>query len=495
MPYIKHIETKRISARTYYGRFCVLPLPAGQGITLGNALRRILLGDLVGFAATSANLAGASHEFDTLPGIRESVLEILLNIKQLVFKQISSRPKDTNRFAMRASLNLTGPATVTAKDLVLPSWMKVVDPSQYIATLASGASLEFEIQLSQGSGYRLRRTSLVPPGFTLPPPRDPLEPENDSKSETKSKSKGKSKNTSTSDVQLADTDVNAQIIDTDSNSTETEKEAPHIPSMRDDHMTLHIDAVFFPVTRVNYRVEEEVINGRRREELVIDIWTNGSLSPRKALDQAAVILIRMLASLQAPPPLLIEPEKKPTTKTIAKEIALTPIESLDLSVRSFNCLKRANITNVGKLIAYTRQELLQLKNFGTKSASEVVDVLNSRFKLALKGEEVTDQEQVVNQPSSQIATKKGARKKVNRASRPIDSKETRRSRNPVKSTASEVPEKMLRKSSKTKVKAPKSETLPKPSKSANLQQAEESLQVPKLRRKSELSSSQNPEET
>lgn len=355
MPQIVHMETKRISARTYYGRFCVEPLPIGQGITLGNALRRALLGDLTGVAASSANIVGAVHEFSTLQGVRESVLEILLNLKQIVFKKIGLRPKTAEEGEVMATLDVQGPATILANDLMVPNWVKIVDPSQYIATISTDAKLTLQIYLSEGTGYRMKRVALTPPVFAA-----------------------------------------------------EENKA----SITDGRMKLHIDALFLPVTRVNYRVEENVVQGRRQEQLMLEIWTNGSLSPRQALDQAAVTLIRTLGSLQAPPRGLVE--RLPALQASTDQVPhlLRTIESLELSVRSSNCLKRANINTVGELIKYSREDLLQLKNFGTKSANEVVQVLAEQMGLTLRGE-VLDLSNLpaITEDITEVTTSKKAMKK------------------------------------------------------------------------------------
>jgi DNA-directed RNA polymerase alpha subunit len=438
MPQIIHMETKRISARTYYGRFCVEPLPIGQGVTLGNALRRVLLADLVGIAPTSANIVGAVHEFSTLPGIRESVLEILLNIKQIVFKQISLRPKDPELALMRANLNVDGPGRVTAKDLIVPEWIKVVDPSQYIATLASRANLTLEIQLSKGTGYRTKRKGLIPPGFSVAVAKELSETETSDKLDTPLKA------TSTLPSQSQPIDLQPISAEVDQSSQDQAIPPTDLlaPSKTHQHMTLHIDALFFPVMRVNYRVEELVIDGRRKEELILEIWTNGSLSPRQALHQAVVNMMLMFASIQARPRKLPEPLQKssPTGGGLSKEIASVTIESLDLSVRSFNCLKRANINTVGKLISYSRHDLLQLKNFGTKSANEVVEILKKRFQLALKGEELPTQvhvsmeDKVTNKSTEQAIEQKKLRRKDKSLSQDqLISEETRKSPKSIKS--------------------------------------------------------------
>ena len=324
------METKRMSARTYYGRFCVEPLAVGQGITLGNALRRVLLGDLPGIAATSVQLVGAPHEFCTLPGIRESVLEILLNVKQLVFSSKTRHHAPTVGY-----LHVEGPLTARAQHLHLPPSIRAVDPDQPIATVAPDTTLDLQLRLDEGTGYCLRR------GVGQPVPSDP-------------------------------------------SSTEIAEEGAH--------EALAVDALFMPVTRVNYRVDERVMPGGRQERLILEVWTNGSLSPRRAIEQATGVLIRLIGGLQATKsssvgrsrPARSASASSPSTKGESRDPRHEQtIESLDLSVRSYNCLKRANIQTVGELLAWSRDDLLQLKNFGAKSATEVVHVI-SQLGLALR---------------------------------------------------------------------------------------------------------------
>lgn len=308
-----------MSARTCYGRFCVEPLAVGQGITLGNALRRALLGDLPGVAATSVQVVGAPHEFCTLPGVRESVLEILLNIKQLVFASQTRQAHPTLGY-----LHVEGPVTATADHLSLPPTIEAVDPSQYIATVAAGSTLDLKLRLEEGTGYRLKRGAGAP---------------------------------------LPTEDAGA-------------------------HDALAVDALFMPVTRVNYRVDERAPGGVRQERLILEVWTNGSVSPRRAIDQAAGTLIRLLGALQSgrpAAPLATGPsEPSPAWADRRDPRYEQTLESLELSVRSYNCLKRANIQTVGDLLEWSREDLLQLKNFGAKSATEVVEVVE-QLGLSLRG--------------------------------------------------------------------------------------------------------------
>lgn len=314
-----------MSARTCYGRFCVEPLAVGQGITLGNALRRALLGDLPGVAATSVQVVGAPHEFCTLTGVRESVLEILLNIKQLVFASRTRHPHPTLGY-----LHVEGPLTATAEHLHLPTSIEAVDPSQYIATVGPGATLDLKLRLEEGTGYRLKR------GAGAPLPTE-------------------------------------DMVDSQASSNQD---------------ALAVDALFMPVTRVNYRVDERAPGGVRQERLILEVWTNGSVSPRRAIDQAAGTLIRLLGALQSGRP-AAAPATGPSEPAPVWTDRRDPryeqtLESLELSVRSYNCLKRANIQTVGDLLEWSKEDLLQLKNFGAKSLTEVVHIVD-QLGLALRG--------------------------------------------------------------------------------------------------------------
>jgi DNA-directed RNA polymerase subunit alpha len=283
------------------------PLERGQGTTLGNALRRVLLSNLEGAAITAVRIAGVTHEFATVPGVREDVLDILLNMKKVVLKSYSSQPQIGRLLAQ-------GPMTVTAEHFELPSDVEVVDPSQYIATLSPNSTLEMEFRIEKGKGYR-------------------------------SVDKGRDDSTALDFMQ--------------------------------------IDSVFMPVRKVNYSVEDaRVGDAMEKDRLIMEVWTNGSLTPQEALSQAASILVDLFNPLKE---ITIEPldkeddeDKDPTNQI--------PIEELQLSVRAYNCLKRAQINSVADLLDYSQEDLLEIKNFGAKSAEEVVEALRQRLGITLPQE-------------------------------------------------------------------------------------------------------------
>ena len=302
------VETKTDNKTQHqYSKFVLEPLERGQGITVGNALRRVLLSNLEGTAVTATRIAGVTHEFATVPGVREDVLEILLNLKELVFRSYSSGPHI-------ARLAAIGPKTITAGDFDVPSEVEVVDPTGYVATLADGAKLEMEIRIERGVGYRI--------------------------------------------VDLEKEDVSSLDF-------------------------LQIDAVFMPVSKVKYTVEETRLDeGENKDRLILEITTNGSIKPDEALSQAATILVGLfhpLGDLNIQP----SPEEKEEEEDPNGQI---PIEELQLSVRAYNCLKRAQINSVADLLDYSHEDLLEIKNFGQKSAEEVVDALKQRLGITLPQE-------------------------------------------------------------------------------------------------------------
>lgn len=302
------VETKTDNKTQHqYSKFVLEPLERGQGITVGNALRRVLLSNLEGTAVTATRIAGVTHEFATVPGVREDVLEILLNLKELVFRSYSPGPHI-------ARLAAIGPKTITAGDFDVPSEVEVVDPTGYVATLADGAKLEMEIRIERGVGYRI--------------------------------------------VDLEKEDVSSLDF-------------------------LQIDAVFMPVSKVKYTVEETRLDeGENKDRLILEITTNGSIKPDEALSQAATILVGLfhpLGDLNIQP----SPEEKEEEEDPNGQI---PIEELQLSVRAYNCLKRAQINSVADLLDYSHEDLLEIKNFGQKSAEEVVDALKQRLGITLPQE-------------------------------------------------------------------------------------------------------------
>jgi len=304
---IECVETNEENNQSQHSKFVLEPLERGQGTTLGNALRRVLLSNLEGTAVTSVRIAGVNHEFATIPGVREDVLEILLNMKEIVFKSYSSQPQIGRLLAQ-------GPATVTASQFDLPPEVEVVDPSQYVATLSAGAKLEMEFRIERGKGYR-------------------------------SVERGRDE---------------ATALD-----------------------FLQIDAVFMTVKKVNYSVEEIRIDGSlEKDRLILEIWTNGSLTPQEALSQAASILVDLFNPLKD---ITLEAMKDEPSED-EDPTSQIPIEELQLSVRAYNCLKRAQINSVADLLDYTQEDLLEIKNFGAKSAEEVIEALQQRLDITLPQE-------------------------------------------------------------------------------------------------------------
>ncbi len=304
---IECVESKTHKNQSQYSKFVLEPLERGQGTTVGNALRRVLLSNLEGAAITAIRIAGVNHEFATIKGVREDVLEIMLNMKEIVLKSYTHQPQIGRLAAI-------GPATVTAAQFELPSEVEVVDPNQYIAILAEGARLEMEFRVEKGKGYRAVE-------------------------------RGKDETTSLDFLQ--------------------------------------IDAIFMPVTKVNYSVEDAQIDGSiAKDRLLMEIWTNGSLKPEEALSQAAEIVVDLFSPLKDLT-LLDQPEKHQAEEDPSSQI---PIEELQLSVRAYNCLKRAQINSVADLLDYSQEDLLEIKNFGQKSAEEVIEALQKRLGITLPQE-------------------------------------------------------------------------------------------------------------
>jgi DNA-directed RNA polymerase subunit alpha len=305
---IECVETHTIeSDRSQYGKFVIEPLERGQGTTVGNALRRVLLSNLEGTAVTAVRIAGVNHEFATIPGVREDVLEILLNMKEIVLRSHSSQPQI-------GRLLVQGPAEAKAEHFDLPSEVETINPNQHIATLSEGATLEMEFRVERGVGYR------------------PVE---------KSQEDG-------------------SALD-----------------------FLQIDAVFMPVRKVNYIVEDARVGGTlEKERLIWEIWTNGSLPPQEALSEAAKVLVDLFSPLKDITLESMDKEESPVEDPTSQ----IPIEELQLSVRAYNCLKRAQINSVADLLDYTQEELLEIKNFGQKSADEVIEALQKRLGITLPQE-------------------------------------------------------------------------------------------------------------
>ena len=308
-PQIECIETPGDDS---YGKYVIEPLERGYGTTLGNALRRIMLSSLPGTAATSIKIAGVQHEFTTIPGVKEDVTEIVLNIKQLITKLHSEGTKTV-------FIEAVGPCDVSAADIKSDGEVEVLNPELHIATLGSGATLNMEITLSHGRGY-------------VPADRNKAQ---------------------------------QNIIG-----------------------VIPVDSIYTPVYKVNYTVENtRVGNMTDFDKLTIEVWTDSTISARDAVSLGAKILCDHFA-------LFTDLSETVGSKSTVVEKAETQrdkvleltIEELDLSVRSFNCLKRANINTVEDLISKTEDEMMKVRNLGRKSLEEVIN------KLAMMGLSLADED-------------------------------------------------------------------------------------------------------
>ncbi len=306
------------------GSFTIEPLERGFGYTFGNSLRRVLLSSLEGAAVTSVRIEGVQHEFSSIEGVKEDVTDIVLNLKGLVCRMADSAAE------VEAPLVVTGPGTITAKDIDLPTGVEILNPDTHIATLENKTKLEVYLTIGTGRGYR---------------------PAEENKSD--------------------------------------DQPIGVIP----------IDSIFSPVRRVAYSVEQARIGQRTDyDKLTLDIETDGSLDPTSSLREAAEILIQHLAiftdvervtelreamtagildqvaaQAQGVPAAAAAPGAPAAPVANGMEDIL--IEELDLGVRSYNCLKRANINTVGELVTKSRSELAAIPNFGSKSIDEVVETL------------------------------------------------------------------------------------------------------------------------
>lgn len=305
---IECIESKTEGTRKQYGRFVLEPLKQGQGITVGNSLRRTILSDLEGTAIVAVRIAGVNHEFSTITGVREDVLEILLNLKEVVLKSYTNEPQI-------GRVRIQGPAVVTTGLFDLPPEIEIIDHRQYIATICNNTIFEMEFRIEKGRGYR-----------------------------------------------LVDSSIKEKSID-----------------------FLQIDAVFMPVKRFNYIVQEKRTNSDTiQEKLILEIWTNGSLYPEEAISEGAKILTNLfhpLTNINFQP---IENENEKNEQRVSQVL----IEELKLSVRAYNCLKRAQIHSISDLLDYSQEDLLEIKNFGQKSAEEVIEALKNRLGINLPKEKM-----------------------------------------------------------------------------------------------------------
>ncbi len=311
---IECVESKVTPEGLQYGRFVVEPLERGYGITLGNALRRVLLSSLEGSAITAVRFEEVSHEFSTLPGVTEDVLDIILNLKNVVFKYHGTEPKEVKLVAKKVG-------AVTAADIKSDAELEVINPGSAIATVTDkGGGFSAILTVEKGKGYQTGAPK-----------------------------------------------------------------AKHSKAIGE----IAIDAVFAPVRRVNYTVEETRVGmATDLDKLILEVWTNGSISPAESIARSAVILRDQLDLFAA-----VSEEgarKKPAAAassagaaSITSDLMEMSVEGLDLSQRAKNCLKRAKIDTIKKLVAKSEEDLLAIKNFGEKSATEIREKLEA-IGLSLK---------------------------------------------------------------------------------------------------------------
>ena len=288
-----------------YGKYIVEPLERGYGTTLGNSLRRILLSSLPGTAATSIKIAGVQHEFSTVPGVKEDVTEIVLNVKKIIAKLHCQGTKTVY-------IDAAGECEVTAGDIKADGEVEILNPEQHICSLGPDASFNMEITLSHGRGY----------------------------------------------------------VPSDKNKT------PNMPIG-----TIAVDSIYTPVYKVNYTVENtRVGNMTDYDKLTLEVWTDSTISARDAVSLGAKILsdhLSLFTNLSET--VASKPTMAEKAETHRDKVLEMTIEELDLSVRSFNCLKRANINNVEDLISRTAEDMMKVRNMGRKSLEEVQN------KLAMMG--------------------------------------------------------------------------------------------------------------
>lgn len=304
-----------------YGKLIAEPFERGYGTTVGNALRRVLLSSIEGAAVTSVKIPGVLHEFSTLQGLKEDVVDVILNIKQLRFKMYSDEPKIVH-------IEISGPGEVKGKNIITDADVEVLTPDQHIATIDKKMKFTAELKIEKGTGYR------VP-----------------------------------DEVHGEDETVDM----------------------------IKVDSIFTPVRKVNFWIEGARV-GRSTDfdKLIMEIWTDGSITPQEALSQAANILNEHIAlfsmdeevkkEVAAADEIIVEEEEdifeeemeeeeEPSTLSVFNDNLLKSVDELELSVRSNNCLKNANIFTIADLVQRTESEMLRTKNFGRKSLNEIKEVV------------------------------------------------------------------------------------------------------------------------
>jgi DNA-directed RNA polymerase subunit alpha len=297
----KGFEIERDSMREDYAKFVVMPLERGYGVTLGNSLRRILLSSMMGSAVSAVKFEGVLHEFSTLPDVLEDVSDIILNLKEVRFRQYTS---DT----LNLKISKKGPGKILASDIQVNDKIEVLNPNQVIATLGENGNFNAELLVSFGRGYEAAdlRNKELPVGF------------------------------------------------------------------------IAVDSLFSPIRKVNYSVSNARVGQRTDyDALALEVWTDGSIKPEEAVSLGSKIMKEQLQIFMTFDE-SIEPtdETKDLGSPLLNENLFRSVEDLELSVRSANCLKNANIRYIGELVVRSEAEMLKTKNFGRKSLNEIKEILS-----------------------------------------------------------------------------------------------------------------------
>nr|WGO59560.1 RNA polymerase alpha subunit [Aneura pinguis]WGO59646.1 RNA polymerase alpha subunit [Aneura pinguis] len=316
------IESRTESKRLLYGRFAISPFRKGQANTVGIAMRRALLDEIEGASITSATIRGVKHEYSAINGIRESIHDILINLKEIILRSDSPEPQ-------KAYISVSGPSEITARDIRGSSLIHVIDSTQYIATITGKISLDIELDIEKDRGYRMENSQKSQEGF------------------------------------------------------------------------FPIDAVFMPIRNANYSVHSFGSREKTKEILLLEIWTDGSLTPEKALYEASRNLIDLSIPSMNPggEDKNSETKEKPESdlshstiqfvsmdmEQMTKDVALKHIfiDQLELPARAYNCLKRVNVHTVADLLDYGENDLMKIKNFGKESIKQVSEALKKRFLVNL----------------------------------------------------------------------------------------------------------------
>jgi DNA-directed RNA polymerase subunit alpha len=298
------------SKTSTYAKFVCEPLERGYGMTIGNALRRILISSIMGAAVTKVKIDGALHEFTSLPEVKEDVIEIVLNLKELRLKLHGYEPRV-------CTIDVQGPATVTAADINTDDNVVVLNPEHHIATVSDNGRLRLELTVAPGRGY----------------------------------------------------------VPADENKDE-----------EDPIGVIPVDSLFSPIVKVNYSITNARVGQRTDyDKLALEVWTDGSVAPEDAVAFASKILKEQLTIFINFDESLEPEESFAEEEPEFNEHLLVPVNELELSVRSFNCLQNAGIKYIGDLVQKTEQEMLKTKNFGRKSLKEIKELLRDRgLELGMK---------------------------------------------------------------------------------------------------------------